>query len=250
VVQLKGDAKQRYVADMFSRIAGRYDLMNDLMTWGLHRRWKRQAARIAADGLAPDMTGGALDVATGTGDLTLALARRPGVNRVVGVDLLPEMILLARSKTAAAGLTASIDHLTGDALALPFPVDSFACCVAGFSLRNMPNDRGADGIQRALAEMTRVVRPGGRVVTLEMTPMANPWFAPFFRLYFRRAVPLLGQIVAGNRAAYTYLPESVDYFPDARTLAGLFQNAGLLEVGFKTMGLGAVAVHWGVKPGN
>ena len=235
------------MAGLFSAIAARYDLMNDLMTWGLHRGWKREAARIAVQDLGQDAEGRALDVATGTGDLTLALAHCAGLNRIVGVDLLPDMVHLAGSKAAAAGISGRVDHLTGDALALPFPADSFDCSVAGFSMRNMPSNRSTDGIQQALAEMTRVVRPGGRVVTLEMTPMANSWFRPFFRLYFCRLVPLLGQLVADNRAAYTYLPESVDLFPGVQQLADLFRNAGLLSVGFKTLGFGAVAVHWGAK---
>ena len=248
MVTLKGEAKQRYVADLFSRIAGRYDLMNDLMTWGLHRRWKREATQIAVQGLVPDFAGDALDVATGTGDLALALGRSPGFGRVVGIDLLPEMIQLARSKATSAGLSGSIEYLAGDALALPFRDNTFACCIAGFSLRNMPGTQGTDGIHQALAEMARVVRPGGRVVTLELTPMVKARGSGLIRLYFHHIVPLLGQIVAGNKAAYTYLPNSVDYFPDARQLMELFQNAGLDSVGIKTMGWGAVAAHWGTKP--
>ena len=248
MVQLKGEAKQRYVADLFSRIAGRYDLMNDLMTWGLHRRWKREAAQIAVQGLTPDLAGDALDVATGTGDLALALGCSPGCVRVVGVDLLPEMIHLARSKATAAGLSASTEFMEGDALALPFPDNTFACCTAGFSLRNMAGTQGTDGIRQAVAEMARVVRPGGRVVTLELTPMVKARGSGLITFYFHHIVPLLGQIVAGNKAAYTYLPDSVDYFLDARQLMELFQNAGLDSVGIKIMGWGAVAVHWGAKP--
>ncbi|PKB78002.1 MAG: hypothetical protein BZY88_20160 [SAR202 cluster bacterium Io17-Chloro-G9] len=247
MVQLKGEAKQQYVANLFSRIAGRYDLMNDLMTWGMHRRWKHEAARIAIQDLVLGVAGDALDVATGTGDLSLALARRSGINRVVGVDLLPGMIDLAKSKTAAAGLSGCIEYVTGDALALPFPDNTFVCCIAGFSLRNMPGNQGADGIQQAVGEMARVVRPDGRVVTLELTPMARSGSSAILRLYFRRIVPVMGHIVAGNKAAYTYLPESVDNFPAATQLEELFQDAGLVSVGFKTMGLGAVAVHWGSK---
>ena len=153
MAELKGAAKQQYVADLFTRIAGRYDLMNDLMTAGLHRRWKRQTAQLTTRGLK----GNALDIATGTGDLALALSRCPGIDYTVGVDLLPEMVALGRNKTQTNGQAAYTTLLLGDALNLPFPDGSFACATAGFSLRNM-SDLG-----RALAEMVRVVRPGGRI---------------------------------------------------------------------------------------
>lgn len=245
MANLHGDAKQLYVADLFARIAGRYDLMNSLMTGWLHHRWKRRTARLAARGLA----GAALDIATGTGDLAFALARQPGIDRAVGVDLLPEMITLGRKKNRAdpkaARSAGAVGFLLGDALALPFPDNGFACATAGFSLRNMPD------LPQALAEMARVVRPGGRVATLELTPMTGRGVkSRLFRLYFHRLVPLVGQLVAGDRTAYTYLPQSVDYFLQADRLAVLFQEAGLVDVGYRKLGLGAVAVHWGVKPGD
>ena len=260
MANLQGDARQLYVADLFARIAGRYDLMNSLMTGGMHHRWKRRTARVAARGLA----GPALDIATGTGDLAFALARQPGIDRAVGVDLLPEMLALGRKKNRATINQAAINRATpnqttlqathnagavgfllGDALALPFPDHRFACATAGFSLRNMPD------LPQALAEMARVVRPGGRVATLELTPMTGRGVkSRLFRLYFHRLVPLIGQLVAGDRAAYTYLPQSVDYFLQADRLAALFRAAGLVDVGYRKLGLGAVAVHWGVKPGD
>ena len=187
---MKGHAKQQYVAGMFTRIAGRYDLMNTLMTGGMHHYWKRKTARLTAQGLG----GKALDVATGTGDLALALARLPEIEHAVGVDLLPEMLVLAREKTRASGKAATTTWMLGDALSLPFPDDCFACATAGFSLRNMPD------LAQALAEMARVVRPGGRVTTLELTPFTGGVIAGLFRFYFHRVVPLLGQLV-GDRSA-------------------------------------------------
>ncbi|MDE2779437.1 MAG: ubiquinone/menaquinone biosynthesis methyltransferase [Chloroflexota bacterium] len=238
MANLSGDAKQTYVADLFARIAGRYDLMNTLMTGGMHHWWKRVAARLAADGL----TGPALDIATGTGDLAYALSRTRGITHSVGVDLLPEMIVLANGKRAGKADSGRVAFLVGDALALPFPDGAFACVTAGFSLRNMPD------LPQAISEMARVVRPGGRVATLELTPMApGPW-ARLFRPYFHGIVPLIGQLVAGDRTAYTYLPQSVDYFLQADRLAGLFSQVGLENVGYRKLGFGTVAIHYGTKP--
>ena len=241
MARLHGDAKQIYVADLFARIAGRYDLMNSLMTGGMHHRWKRRAAAIAAAGL----TGPALDIATGTGDLAFALARQPGIDHAIGVDLLPEMIALGQNKRRTKPAAAPVSFLVGDALSLPFPDHGFACATAGFSLRNMPD------LPQALSEMARVVRPGGRVVTLELTPMDGQSVkSRLFRPYFHAIVPLIGQLVAGDRGAYTYLPQSVDYFLAAARLADLFRDSGLTEVGYRKLGFGTVAVHWGVKVGG
>lgn len=238
MANLSGDAKQTYVADLFARIAGRYDLMNSLMTGGMHHRWKRVTARLTTDGLS----GPALDIATGTGDLAYALSRRHGIEHAVGVDLLPEMIVLAHGKKAAASDSDSVTFLLGDALALPFPDGVFACATAGFSLRNMPD------LPQAISEMARVVRPGGRVTTLELTPMAPGMKSSMFRLYFHGVVPLIGQLIAGDRTAYTYLPQSVDYFLQADRLAGLFSQSGLEDVGYRKLGFGSVAIHYGTKP--
>jgi demethylmenaquinone methyltransferase / 2-methoxy-6-polyprenyl-1,4-benzoquinol methylase len=237
MAQLQGEAKQRYVADLFARISRRYDLMNTLMTGGMHHRWKRRTAAVTTRGLC----GPFLDIATGTGDLALVLARRPEVSQAVGVDLLPEMLSLAQVKARSRGQEGA-DFIAGDALSLPFPDDTFAGATAGFSLRNMPD------LPRALAEMVRVVRPGGRVTTLELTPLTGGLRASLFRLYFHRLVPIMGQLVSGDRTAYTYLPQSVDYFLEARRLAGLFQDLGLVNVGYIKLGFGTVAIHHGDKP--
>ena len=238
MANLQGDAKQIYVAELFARIAGRYDLMNSLMTGGMHHSWKRRTARIAAQGL----TGPALDIATGTGDLAFALSRQPGIRLAVGVDLLPEMIALGQKKNRAKGTGEVVTLLRADAVNLPFPQDSFACATAGFSLRNMPD------LRQAISEMVRVVRPGGRVTTLELTPMGRGVKSSLFRLYFHRLVPIIGQLVAGDRNAYSYLPQSVDYFLESERLAGLFRELGLVDVSFQKLGFGAVAIHQGTKP--
>ena len=154
--ELQGVEKQRYVADLFSRISGRYDLMNDLMTLGLHRRWKRWTAQVAAQNLQ----GLAIDVSSGTGDLALELAKRPGICHAVGLDLLQEMAIRADQKISSRGMSRVITTMSGDALSLPFSDSSFVCATAGFSLRNMPD------VERALSEMVRVTRPGGRIAII------------------------------------------------------------------------------------
>ncbi len=242
MASLTGAARQRYVADLFSRISGHYDLMNDVMTLGMHRRWKGRTAALATQ--APP--GPALDVSTGTGDLAFQLARRPGADRTVAVDLLPVMIARARNKAAQrnTGKNGQVSLLVGDALSLPFPAATFACATAGFSLRNMPDAR------QAVGEMARVVRPGGRVALLELSPMTTGLKARLFRAYFHGLVPLIGNLIARDRAAYTYLPQSVDRFYQADELAGILRESGLQQVNYRRLGFGTVCIHWGDKPGG
>ena len=237
MVEMQDEAKRRYVADMFSRIAPRYDLMNTMMTGGMHHRWRSVTVKVATRGLE----GAALDMATGTGDLSFALARARGISRVVGLDLLPEMVSRARAKAHLRGLGDGVQFMVGDALSLPFPDNTFACITSGWGLRNVPD------LRCSLKEMTRVVRPGGREVSLESLPVQRGLFRYPFRLFFHHIVPLMGQIIAGDRAAYTYLPQSVDGFISADELARRFEEVGLENVGYRRMGLGAVAVHWGTK---
>ena len=239
MAHLRGDEKRRYVAEMFARISPRYDLMNSLMTGGMHHRWKRATARLTA-GTA---TGPALDVATGTGDLAFALADCRNVTEVIGVDLLPEMLSIAnRRRASTPNHVKAVRFVQADALQLPFPDGSFIGATAGFSLRNMPD------VPCAIREMARVVAPGGRVTTLELTPMAPGIASSMGRFYFHSLVPLLGQLVAGDRTAYTYLPDSVDYFLTADGLADVFRQAGLVDVGYRRLGFGGVALHFGDRP--
>ena len=233
----EGAAKRRYVGELFARIAPRYDLMNTLMTGGMHHRWRRIAAETAARG----MKGPALDVATGTGDLAFSLAARSGIERAIGLDLLPDMVGRARAKAQAKGYADRARFMVGDALSLPFPDATFACVTSAWGLRNMPDLMGS------IQEMVRVVRPGGRVVSLEsMAPERGP-LRPAVRLFLHRMVPLMGQLIAGDRAAYTYLTQSMDGFYSVAALARLFEESGMENVGYLRLGLGAVAVHWGTK---
>ncbi len=223
---------------MFARISRRYDLLNTVMTGGMHYRWRRKACRIAVG----DLSGPALDVATGTGDFAFDLARNPSVSRVAGLDYTPEMLSVAARKAEKQGVADRVSLVVGDAHALPFPDDSFICATVGFGVRNFIN------VPLALRELARVVRPGGRVVILEIVRIEGrgPW-SRTFPLFFRYITPLLGALLAGEREAYTYLPESVSEFLSARQLASLMEDSGLRAVAHKSVGLGSVAILAGQK---
>jgi demethylmenaquinone methyltransferase/2-methoxy-6-polyprenyl-1,4-benzoquinol methylase len=221
---------------MFERIAARYDLLNGLMTFGMDRGWRRRA--VAEARLTP--TGRALDVGTGTGALARDLAGAVSRGRVVGLDFAPAMLALAGARRAET--SAALAFVQGDGLRLPFAGGSFDCVTSGFAVRNMAD------LRAAFAEQARVLRPGGRVVCLELTPARLPVFRRVFRGYFHYWVPLLGRVVAGDAAAYTYLPQSVDRFPDAEALVGLLEAVGLVRVRYSLLGLGTVALHVAEKP--
>jgi demethylmenaquinone methyltransferase / 2-methoxy-6-polyprenyl-1,4-benzoquinol methylase len=222
---------------MFDRIAGFYDVMNSVMTAGLHHRWRERAADLAA--LGPGDR--ALDVATGTGDLALALARRvaPG-GEVVGSDFSEGMLDRARAKDDPAA--ASVRWEWGDALALEHPDGSFDAATVGFGARNFSD------LDRGLAEMARVVRPGGRVVVLEITTPAKPPLSTFFSVWFDRVVPLVGRLAA-DPEAYTYLPQSVKRFPPPHDLAAAMTRAGLRDVRWILTAGGIIALHHGTRAG-
>jgi demethylmenaquinone methyltransferase / 2-methoxy-6-polyprenyl-1,4-benzoquinol methylase len=234
---LQGEARREYVARMFTRISGRYDLMNSAMTLGMHHRWRREAAHLASQG--PE--GLALDVAAGTGDLTLALASQQTITRAVGLDLLPVMLHLA-GKKALKRHAGRVHFVVGDALRLPFRDNTFACATCAFGLRNMP------GVRDALAEMVRVLRPGGALVTLETMPLdSGRWTTPFLRFYFRQVIPRLGRLITGDREAYTYLRESTDRFPTPDHLVEIMEDVGLGSVTYRCVGLRMAAIHRSVK---
>jgi demethylmenaquinone methyltransferase/2-methoxy-6-polyprenyl-1,4-benzoquinol methylase len=227
-VTASGRLPDQQVRAMFDRIAGVYDLMNGVMTAGLHHRWRARAADLARVGPGTR----ALDVATGTGDLAVELASRGA--EVVGMDFSERMLELARAK--APGLTFE----AGDAQALAYPDGSFDAATVGFGARNFGD------LRLGLSEMARVVRPGGRVVVLEITTPTRPPLSTFFRLWFDRAVPALGRL-AGDPDAYTYLPASVKRFPDARGLAAIMASAGLRDVGWVLTAGGIIAIHHGTR---
>jgi len=211
---------------MFDRIAGVYDLMNSVMTAGLHHRWRRRAVDLAQ--IRPGAK--VLDVATGTGDLAIEAAARGA--QVTGSDFSEGMLERARVKAPA------ITFEQGDALALRYADDTFDAATVGFGARNFAD------LEQGLREMTRVVRPGGKVVILEITTPQKPPLSTFFSLWFDRIVPLVGRI-AGDPDAYSYLPNSVKRFPGPEGLAATMQRAGLRDIRWILTAGGIIAIHVG-----
>ncbi len=222
---------------MFDRIAGRYDLLNSLMTAGLHHSWRARAADRAE--LSPGDS--VLDVCCGTGDLALELAGRVSpAGRVVGCDFSEPMLDLAREKAAERG-TESVRFEWADALQLPYDSGRFDAVTVGFGVRNFADrDRG-------LREMARVLRPGGRLVILEFTAPRRPPFSTFYSLWFDRIVPVLGRLT-DNPEAYAYLTESVHSFPDPEGLGAKMDAAGLERIRWLLLAGGILAIHSGVAP--
>jgi demethylmenaquinone methyltransferase / 2-methoxy-6-polyprenyl-1,4-benzoquinol methylase len=224
------------VRGMFDRIAGVYDLMNTAMTAGLHHQWRERAVDRAEVGPGSD----ALDVCCGTGDLALELRRRIGPDgRVVGSDFSEPMLEIARRKSGEEGLP--VEFGWADALDLPYRDASFDAVTIGFGARNLAD------LRRGISEMTRVLRPDGRLVILEISrPIRQP-LAGFYSLWFDRLVPVLGTL-AGDPDAYSYLPDSVRTFPEPERLAGMLDSAGLAEVRWLSLAGGIIAIHSATKP--
>jgi demethylmenaquinone methyltransferase/2-methoxy-6-polyprenyl-1,4-benzoquinol methylase len=225
---------------MFDRIAGLYDRMNTVMTAGLHHDWRRRATDLAQ----VPRGGRALDLATGPGDLALELATRVGPGgEVVGVDFSERMLELARIKADARSASldgARVRFESGNALALGFPDGEFDAATVAFGARNFSD------LDRGLSEMARVVRPGGRVVVLEITTPRRPPLSTFFGLWFDHVVPALGRVV--DSQAYSYLPSSVKRFPDPEELAARMWSVGLSEIRYVLTAGGIIALHVGTVP--
>lgn len=236
------DREAGSIEAMFSGIVRRYDLMNRLMTGGMDRRWRREAATVAA--VQPGDR--VLDVCCGTGDLAFTVAAACPSCHVTGLDFTEAMLVRAREKDTARRRReqlAPVDFVLGDVLDLPFPDDTFAAVTVGFGVRNVPD------VPAAFREMARVTRPGGRVVCLELTQTQPGLRRSFHALWSGRIVPLLGRLIAGDARAYSYLPASVAAFPSAEELAAIMARAGLVDVRYRRFGFGAVALHAGEAPG-
>jgi demethylmenaquinone methyltransferase / 2-methoxy-6-polyprenyl-1,4-benzoquinol methylase len=228
------------VKAMFDRIVPRYDLMNRVMTGGRDTAWRRLAVREAFRHHTPNKST-VLDIATGTGDLAIAL-RDAGAAQITGLDFSSAMLAAAARKEAQAPTVQRITWIEGDAMALPFADASFDAVTVGFGLRNLP-DYGA-----ALREVWRVLRSSGTFVCLETTPLTQPILRTGFDWYFSHVVPLVGGVLGGDRDAYAYLPASAAAFPDAESLGRMLVEAGFRNVRYLRLGAGTVALHVGRKP--
>jgi len=233
--QVPLEEKAERVRGVFNSVAGRYDLMNDLMSGGLHRLWKRFTLSQAA--LRPGQR--ALDVAGGTGDLAAGLARQVGATgSVVLSDINREMLERGRDRLLDRGLSGNVDFVQADAECLPFADASFDCVTIGFGLRNV-TDKAA-----ALASMRRVLRPGGQLLVLEFSQPVSS-LRPLYDLYSFRVLPTLGRIIAGDADSYRYLAESIRTFPDQPALADMMREAGLDGCRWHNLAGGVVALHRG-----
>lgn len=229
----------RRVREMFAGIANRYDLLNHLLSGNTDKRWRRLVAKRLHEVLSTEGAR-ALDVACGTGDLSLALARETGA-RVVGTDFCRPMLEIAARK-ARANVSSEIPFVEGDALKLPFAARSFDAVTIAFGLRNLSS------VEAGLKEMWRVLRPGGRAAVLECSKPVVPGFRAVYQFYFTRVLPRIGGLLSGSRGAYEYLPDSVSRFPDQKRLAQMMREAGFVEVEYKNLTGGIAALHIGVRP--
>lgn len=234
MTHLRGTERAAYVRAMFTRIAGRYDLMNRLMTFGQDGHWRRTVLQLAQ--LPPG--GRLLDLGTGTGDLALAALARDASLRAVGGDFTLEMMRVGQRRP----LGERVRWSGTDALNLPFPDDTFDAVTSGYLMRNVSD------VSRAWAEQYRVLKPGGRVVCLDTTPPARNLLRPVIEFHLHVVIPALGRLVAGNSEAYTYLPDSTEGFLSAEALAERMRQANFREVRFQRLMFGTMAVHAGVKP--
>ena len=232
--------KSHYVNDMFARIAHRYDLMNRVMTGGQDSRWRRLLVEQAE--LPPDGT--LLDIATVTGDMAFeALRQHPDLRLVVGADFTLPMMHIGRQRQSALppAYQGHIRWSGADTLHLPFPDDTFDAVVSGFLMRNVIN------INQALAEQTRVCKPGGRLLILEIPRPPNNLLGDMFRLYFHNVVPVIGGLISGEPDAYAYLPASADAFLNPEELKEALEQVGLRDVTYQMLMFKTVALHAGIK---
>jgi demethylmenaquinone methyltransferase/2-methoxy-6-polyprenyl-1,4-benzoquinol methylase len=238
LLKLHEIAKTKYVTNLFARISGRYDFLNTVMTLGRHYAWRHMAVKMTAN----NMNDLALDIGTGTGDFAFDLAIRTSASHVVGLDCTKEMLSIAIRKAQRHKLTNQLTFVLADAHTLPFPDNYFASVTVGFGIRNLVD------IRKAIREMIRVTKPGGRIVTLEIVRAHNRnILGRLFSICFQIATPWIGSIFARDREAYSYLPKSVQEFLSAAELASIFEEEGLTNVGFRDLALGTVAIHMGEK---
>ncbi|MBU2864367.1 bifunctional demethylmenaquinone methyltransferase/2-methoxy-6-polyprenyl-1,4-benzoquinol methylase UbiE [Reinekea marina] len=235
---VKTEEKQAMVADVFHSVAAKYDIMNDLMSFGVHRVWKKYTIEMSGVRVGNKV----LDIAGGTGDLTKAFSKRVGPNgQVILADINESMLRVGRDKLADSGVAGNLEVVQANAEVLPFPNDFFDVVTIAFGLRNVTDK------DKALAEMHRVLKPGGRLLVLEFSKPKNELLSKAYDLYSFKALPLMGKLVTQDADSYQYLAESIRKHPDQETLKGMMLNAGFARVSFHNLTGGIVAMHRGVK---
>ena len=232
------DQKASLVQGVFSSVASRYDIMNDLMSGGIHRLWKDAMM----DWLAPRPGQQLLDVAGGTGDVAFRFLRRAGATAQATVlDLTEPMLIEGQKRAEAANMAGQLDWVVGDAMALPFPPAGFDVYTISFGIRNVTR------IEDALSEAFRVLRPGGRLMVLEFSQIPNDLMQKVYDLYSFNIIPMMGQVVTGDRDSYQYLVESIRRFPDQDRFAEMIRSAGFEQVRYRNLSMGIAALHSGWK---
>jgi demethylmenaquinone methyltransferase/2-methoxy-6-polyprenyl-1,4-benzoquinol methylase len=231
------DEKAGRVQGVFSSVASKYDIMNDVMSGGIHRIWKDAMM----DWLAPRPGQRLLDVAGGTGDISFRFLRRAGRGHATVLDLTEPMLAEGRKRAEAERMSDSLDWVVGDAMALPFEANSFDVYTISFGIRNVTRP------QDALAEAYRVLKPGGRLMVLEFSQLPNPMMQAAYDAYSFNVIPRMGQMIAGDRDSYQYLVESIRNFPDQDTFLGMVQDAGFGNAKYRNLTMGVAALHSGWK---
>ena len=235
--EVRENEKAGLVHGVFTNVASKYDVMNDVMSVGVHRLWKDAMM----DWLAPRGGQRLLDVAGGTGDIAFRfLKRAPGASAVV-LDMTEQMLVEGRKRAEAEAMADRLDWVTGDAMALPFEDSSFDVYTISFGIRNVTR------IPDALSEAYRVLRPGGRLMVLEFSQLPNEGLQKLYDLYSFNVIPRMGQLIANDRDSYQYLVESIRRFPDQETFAAMIREAGFGQVKFRNLSMGIAALHSGWK---
>lgn len=236
-VDVPEDQKAGMVHGVFTSVASKYDIMNDVMSGGVHRIWKDAMM----DWLAPRPGQRLLDVAGGTGDVSFRFLKRAGGAEAVVLDMTESMLVEGRKRAEASAMSGSLDWVVGDAMALPFDDNSFDVYTISFGIRNVTR------IADALSEAYRVLKPGGRLMVLEFSQLPNPMMQKAYDLYSFNVIPKMGKAIAGDSESYQYLVESIRKFPDQDTFAAMIRAAGFENVSYRNMTFGVAALHSGWK---
>ncbi|APE41975.1 bifunctional demethylmenaquinone methyltransferase/2-methoxy-6-polyprenyl-1,4-benzoquinol methylase [Sulfitobacter alexandrii] len=234
---VREDEKAGMVRTLFSDVANKYDIMNDVMSGGIHRVWKEAMM----DWLAPRAGQRLLDVAGGTGDVSFKFLKRAGRAHATVCDLTEGMLVEGRKRAEAAQMADSLDWVVGDAMSLPFEDNSFDVYTISFGIRNVTRP------QEALNEAYRVLRPGGRLMVLEFSQLPNPMLQKAYDLYSFNVIPRMGQVIANDRDSYQYLVESIRNFPDQETFLDMVRAAGFEQAKYRNLTMGIAALHSGWK---